>query len=205
MTNQSSLRSIIRVGVGARKAQCGIPRISSGSVPCCKSRDLSLSRSTSCLRSSVSTAHIGKLIADTVGDNVGVESFFLALVDNRIDGLEGVFGGSTTVKTGLELDGWDALAKIKTRDRAGNKAREDATVQGISTVKIQVMRGETYITASEEAARAAPLAAAADPATVPDAATEADAEATAADVEAVDLIMILVSVHVLAGYHDAKI
>lgn len=62
-----------------------IPRISSRDILRRQSRDLRLRRRTSRLRGRIGIANISQLIADTVGDDVWVQSLLLSLVDQRAE------------------------------------------------------------------------------------------------------------------------
>ena len=89
---QASNGSIVRVGIGAIESQCGVPRVGSTLIARPQSRDLSLSSGSGVLCGLISTADVGQLIVDTVGDDVWVESLLLSLVDERVNGLEGECG-----------------------------------------------------------------------------------------------------------------
>lgn len=117
MSNKTSLGSVIRVGVCPSKAKSSIPRVSSGSILSSKSRDLSLSISARRLSGIIGTTDVGQLIADSVGDDVGVQRLLLSLVDLGIDGLEGELCGLSAVESCFELYGWGAGSKVKTGDR----------------------------------------------------------------------------------------
>lgn len=119
MSDQSSLRSIIRVSVRARKAQNRVPRIRRTNnlrIRQRNRRNLRLGGRTSRLCRLIGIAYIGQLVADAVGDDVGVECFLLALVDERVDGLEGELGVGTPVEAGFEFHGWDAGAEVEAGD-----------------------------------------------------------------------------------------
>ena len=92
VANETSNRSIVRVGVSTSKSQCRVPGISSRGIPRPKSHNLSLSSGSSILSSLVGPTDIGQLIVDAVGDDGWVESLLLSLVDERVDGLEGRCG-----------------------------------------------------------------------------------------------------------------
>lgn len=124
MANQASLRSIIRIDIGTRKAKSAVPRISSTSITRTKTDDESLSSSGSILSSLVRTTNIGELIMDAVSDDGGVESLFLSLVDERVLGLEGGFCGGAAVESGFEFHGRDAEAEVEGRVRGCDEAAE---------------------------------------------------------------------------------
>jgi hypothetical protein len=78
MTNQPSLRSIVRVQVSPRKAELSIPVIRGRSILARQSRLCSRARS---LRRRIGITDIDQLVSDLLCDDCGVKSFFLALVD----------------------------------------------------------------------------------------------------------------------------
>lgn len=88
MSNQASLRSVVRVGVGARETQSSVPGIRGSSITRAQSDDLCLSSGGGILSSLVGTADVGQLIVNSVGDDGWVKSLLLSLVDDGIDGLE---------------------------------------------------------------------------------------------------------------------
>ncbi len=145
MANEAGLRGVVGVGVGAGEAQGRVPGVSSGHLfPTVSSGqastykvaggweterenvgayilgaerlDLRLGGIASILGSLVGVAHVGELVADAVGDDVGVESLLLALVDERVDGLEGELGVLAAIEAGLELDGRHAQAEVEAGD-----------------------------------------------------------------------------------------
>lgn len=61
---------------------------------------------------SVSTADVGELVAECVGDDVGVESLALAAASKRVSDLEGEFGVRAVALATLEGDGGCALAEV---------------------------------------------------------------------------------------------
>ncbi len=113
VANQASLRSIVRVQVGASKAKSAIPRLSSAVVARAQAGDECLSGSGSILGSLVGTTDVGELIVDAVGDDGWVESLLLALVAEGVLGLEGEGGGSTAVEPGFEFHGGNAETEIQ--------------------------------------------------------------------------------------------
>jgi hypothetical protein len=126
VSNQASLRSVIRVSVSPSKSQLGIPRISRTLIPRPQCRNLRLRRRSRVLRSLVRTTDVRQLVMDAVRDDVRVERLFLALVDERIDGLKGEFRGGAAVEPGFEFDRRDAETEVQTRDAGGDEAAEVA-------------------------------------------------------------------------------
>jgi hypothetical protein len=124
VANQLRLRRVVGVGIGAFEAQCVIPRIRGTSITRTQNHDLSLSSGSSIFGSLVGTTNVGQLVVNSVGDDSGVESFLLPLIDKRVDGLESRFGGCTTVKTSLELDGRGTDSKVEISDGGSLKAGE---------------------------------------------------------------------------------
>lgn len=112
MANQASLRSIIRIDIRPRKPKSAIPRLRSTSISCPKTNNQSLRRSSSVLSSLVRTTDVGELIVDAVRDDGRVERLLLALVDERVLGLEGGFRGGAAVKPGFEFHGRHAEAEV---------------------------------------------------------------------------------------------
>lgn len=100
MADKAGLGSIIGVGVGTSKAELRVPRISSGNVAGATS-EVSLGLEAGSLGSGVGGADVGELIADAVHDDGRVERLLLALVDKRVDGLEGELGSLAAVESGL--------------------------------------------------------------------------------------------------------
>lgn len=117
MTDQASLRRVVRVGVSPSKAQSSIPRISSSDILRSKSRDLGLGSKTSSMSSIAGIAYIDELITNTVGDDVWVQGFLLTFVDGWIDGLEGEFCVRTTVESGFKFHCWCADAEVQAEGR----------------------------------------------------------------------------------------
>lgn len=113
MASQASLRSIIRVDIGARKAKSAVPSLGSASITRPEAGDESLSSSGGILSGLVGAADVGELIVDAVGDDGGVESLLLSLVDKRVLGLEGGFCGGAAVEPGLEFHGRDAETEVQ--------------------------------------------------------------------------------------------
>lgn len=127
MANKTSLRSSIRVGVSSSKSKQLVPLVSGGLISRSKSRDIGLCGSTSSDCGITSSANIAELIANTVGDDVGVQGFLLTLIDDWINGLECELGIVSAVKSSFELDGWSTGSEVESGDRGG-----DETIKGSS-------------------------------------------------------------------------
>lgn len=125
VSNQTGLGSIVRVSVSTRETQSRVPSISGTGILRAQVGNHCLSSSGSTLSGGIGTADIGQLIVNSVGDDVRVQSLLLALVDERVDSLEGRFGGCPAIKTSLELHGGDTETKVET----GN-GRCDEAVEG---------------------------------------------------------------------------
>lgn len=121
MTDETGLRSIIRVDVRAIKAKLGVPRIRGRGISCAERKNLRLGVKAGSNRSLVRGTDVDELIADSVGDDVGVESLLLALVDKGVNGLERELGVPAAVKSSLELNGWSTLAEVKAGDGGDSK------------------------------------------------------------------------------------
>ena len=121
--------SIVRVGVGTSKAQCCVPSIGCTAVSRTKCSNLGLGSCSSILGGLVSAADVGQLIVDAVGDDGWVKSFLLSLVDERVDGLEGGFGGGATIKSSLEFHGRGTETKVES---CNGRSDESAKVSGDS-------------------------------------------------------------------------
>jgi hypothetical protein len=121
VTDETSLRSIIRVDVRASKAKLGVPRIRRRGISRAERKNACLGGEAGGNRSLVRGTDIRELIADSVGDDVGVESLLLALVDSGVNGLKRELGGLAAVESSLELDGWSALAEVKAGDGGDSK------------------------------------------------------------------------------------
>jgi hypothetical protein len=124
VSNQASLRSVIRVGVGAIESESSVPCISSGNISRAKVGNHGLSSGGSILSSLVGTADVGQLVVDSVGDDGWVKGLLLSLVDEWVNSLEGGSGGSTTVKSKLELHGGHAKTEVESGDGGGNETIE---------------------------------------------------------------------------------
>ena len=61
-------------------------------------------------------AYVDELVAESVADDVGVQSFLLSTAGNGIDDLECQFRGRTAAETAFEGDGGDAFAKVEAGD-----------------------------------------------------------------------------------------
>jgi len=116
VANKAGDRSIIWVDVGTIKSKSGVPRLGSGGISRSEGHDHGLSCGSGVLGSLVSSADVGQLVVDSVGDDSWVESLLLALIDLRIDGLEGTGSSSTAVESKFEFHGWGAEAEVKTGD-----------------------------------------------------------------------------------------
>lgn len=131
VANQASDRSLVRVQVSASEAKSGIPRVSSGAIARTQVGDHCLSSSCSILGGLVGTTDIGELVVDAVGNDGWVESLLLALVAERVLGLEGEFGGGAVVEPGFEFHGGDAESEVQAGDGRGYEAAEVAS-DGVS-------------------------------------------------------------------------
>ncbi len=116
MANKTSLGCSIRVGISSRKSEELIPLIGSSLVSRSKRRDISLRGCASRLCGVVGSTDVTQLIANTVGDNIWVQGFLLALVDDWVNSLECELGFTASIDSGLKFDGWGAGSKVETGD-----------------------------------------------------------------------------------------
>jgi hypothetical protein len=101
--NQPRLRRIVRVRVSACKPEGRVPRIRRRDVARPERRDLRFSRLARRLGRRIRVARVRQLVADAVGDDVGVQRLLLTLVDKRVDCLEGEFRNLASVEPSLEF------------------------------------------------------------------------------------------------------
>jgi hypothetical protein len=95
----------------------------------------------------VGVANIGQLITDAVRDDVRVQRLFLALGNQRIDGLEGELIRFTVGNASLELDGGDTFAEISTSDSGLLNTSISITCSG-GSVRSRSSRGGSSISRS---------------------------------------------------------
>lgn len=131
MANQASDRSLVRVQVGASEAKSGIPCVSSGAIARTQVDDHCLSSGSSILSGLVGTTDVGELVVDAVGNDGWVESLPLALVTERVLGLEGEFGGGAFVEPGFEFHGGNAESEVQAGDGRGYETAKVAS-DGVS-------------------------------------------------------------------------
>ena len=127
MANKASLRRIVRVQVGVRKAKSSVPRLSSAVVARAQASNEGLSCSSGILCCLAGTANVGELVVDAVGDDARVESFLLALVAEGVLRLEGEGCSGAAVEPGFELHGWHAEAEV---ERGVSRCYETTEVTG---------------------------------------------------------------------------
>ena len=112
----SSRRRLSRPTVGVRnrtsEAESRVEQVSSTLVPRTGSLDLRLCILTCCLSRVIRVAHVGELITQRVGDDVGVQGLLLAATCERVSDLEGKFVGGPPILATFEGDGGCALAKV---------------------------------------------------------------------------------------------
>lgn len=101
------------------KPQGGVKRTRSARILGPQALDLGLGLETQGLGRIVGAAHVGELVADAVGDDVGVEGVLLALGDERVRGQEGALGGLAPGAAELEVDGRLAGAEVGAAILAG--------------------------------------------------------------------------------------
>jgi hypothetical protein len=123
MTNQPRLRSIVRVQICSRKAQCCIPRISCACILGTQRQNLRFSRGTRAFRRRIRIADISQLITYFVCDDIRVQSFLLSLVDKRVLCLKGELCVGAAVQARLEFHRWRAESEVETGDGRRDKAR----------------------------------------------------------------------------------
>lgn len=80
--------------------------------------DLGLGSLASILGGLVGSADVGELVADAVGDDVGVEGLTLASEDGGVNGVEGELVSPASRTASNEVDGRDAGAEIETGNAA---------------------------------------------------------------------------------------
>jgi hypothetical protein len=105
-----------RIRHRAIKAQLRIPSIRSALIARTQALNERLSIQTSLDGSSIGLADVAELVAEAVGDDVGVESFLLALGGERVDHLERELVCRTPAETTLEFDRGHAEAEVQTCD-----------------------------------------------------------------------------------------
>lgn len=119
----TSSRNIIRAPSGirnrARKAEEAVEQIGRRLVAGTSSLDLRLGVLARRLRCVVGLAHVGQLVAERVGDDVGVEGFALAAARQRVRNLECEFCGGPVAFAALEGDGGCAEAEVCACEGAG--------------------------------------------------------------------------------------
>lgn len=116
MADQARLRGVIGVDVGASEAQSLVPGVGRRLV-LGTAAEISLGSLAGRVSIIRSTANIDELVADAVEDNVGVESFLLTLVDDRVLSLEGELASLAAVQRLLELDGRSAGSEVEAKGR----------------------------------------------------------------------------------------
>lgn len=109
-------RPTIRVRHRAGKAHRSIEQIRGALIPGTRSLDLRLAIETRGLGGIVGAAHVDELVAECVGDDVGVQGVLLAAARKRVRDLEGEFVGLAAGLSGFEDDGGSALAEVSARD-----------------------------------------------------------------------------------------
>ena len=122
MTDKTSNRCVIWVGVGTSETESSVPSIGCGLITRAQSQDLGLSSNSGILSSLVGTADVGELILDSVGDDVWVQGLLLSFVHDRVDSLEGGLGVPASVQSKFELDGWDTGTEVETGDAGSDKS-----------------------------------------------------------------------------------
>jgi hypothetical protein len=98
------------------EAEDGVPGVGGSLVACAKSLDLGLGILAGGDGGVVCVADVGELVANAVGDDVGVESLLLALGDERVRGDEGELGLGAAAKTGQEVHGRGAGTEVNAVD-----------------------------------------------------------------------------------------
>jgi hypothetical protein len=106
-------------GVGTGKAQEGVPGVGGGLVPGAKGLDLGLGVLAEGLGGIVGIADVGQLVADAVGDDVGVQSLLLALGNESVLRDEGELGSGAAVESTNASNGGSADTKVSSTASAG--------------------------------------------------------------------------------------
>ena len=114
--------------ISPRKPKQLIPLLGRGRVPGAERLDLGLGVQAGRLGRRVGLADVGQLVADAVGDDVGVERLLLALGDERVLGLEGELGRLAVGAPAHEAHGRHAEAKVG----AGEGGLLDAVVVAVA-------------------------------------------------------------------------
>ncbi len=96
------------------EAKSGVESVGGGRILSSKRRNLRLCTLTKSNGGVVGIADIGELIADTVGDDVGVQGILLAFGNKRISGKEGTLIWFASSTAELEIDGGCAVAEVGT-------------------------------------------------------------------------------------------
>lgn len=135
------------------KAQSLVEGISSSLVLGSQPRDECLGAGTCVFGRLVRIAHVGELITDAVGDDVGVEGVLLSLGNQSVSGQEGSLGGLAASSAKLEVHRGSAKAKVSSsqaRSRSGGRvgAGGCSRIRGSSGIGIRVAAGTATGTAA---------------------------------------------------------
>lgn len=119
------------------KAKGGVESISSRGILGAEALDEILGSTASILGSLVGLTDVGELVADAVGDDVGVESLLLALGNKIIGGEEGTLISTATGAAKNKVHGGSAETKVST----GKVARTSVVVVVVLVVVLVVVAG----------------------------------------------------------------
>jgi hypothetical protein len=123
------------------EAESSVPSISGSLVTGTESLDLGLSSLAESDGAVVCVADVAELVADAVGDDVGVEGFLLAFGDEGVGGEEGELVCVTAVAASDEIHGRSAVAEVSSAASAGIVTGIVAVVSVVSVVTSVVVVG----------------------------------------------------------------
>jgi hypothetical protein len=130
--------STSRVGHGTGEANGSVEEVSSALVAGSSGRDLCFGVLAKGLGSSVGIANVGQLVAEGVGDDVGVQGLSLTAAGYGVSDLEGEFGGGTVAFAALEGDGGCAFAKVSGSSGGSTSSCGTGVVVGVASVVVGV-------------------------------------------------------------------
>jgi hypothetical protein len=128
------LRAPSRIRHRARKPKRAIEQIRRALVPSSRSRNLRLGILARRLGCIVRFADVGELVAQRVGDDVGIQRFTLAAASDRVGDLKCEFGGGAVALATLESYGRRAKSEVCPSERASGGARSCVVVGVVGVV-----------------------------------------------------------------------
>tara|TARA_R110002003_G_scaffold171_2_gene13841 strand:- start:6408 stop:7919 length:1512 start_codon:yes stop_codon:yes gene_type:complete len=128
------LRTPSRIRHRARKPKRAIEQIRRALVPSSRSRNLRLGILARRLGCIVRFADVGELVAQRVGDDVGIQRFTLAAASDRVGDLKCEFGGGAVALATLESYGRRAKSEVCPSEGASGGARSCVVVGVVGVV-----------------------------------------------------------------------